>query len=135
MYIFSNLPFLYITFLHDRMWELKLLKWRNHNFTAKPFHWLQSATLTWVSYIEDYDQNLMLLNYSYMLSFNLIGELSTLNKNIEGMYFEQISLQKVINIKVICIIFFSHIRRNVSDDMLDMHSTLTTRTICCWWSR
>lgn len=66
-----------------------------------------------------------------MLSFNYIGEFSTLNKNIEGMYFEQISLQKVINIKVICIIIFSHIRRNVSDDMLDMHSTLTTRTICC----
>lgn len=42
-----------------------------------------------------------------MLSFNL-GRLSALNNNIEGMYFEQISRRKVLNIKVICIIIFSN---------------------------
>lgn len=52
-----------------------------------------------------------------MLSF-ILGRLSALNSNIEGMYFEQISRWKVINIKVIYIIIFSEKWCNVSDDIV-----------------
>lgn len=55
-----------------------------------------------------------------MLYFHL-GRLSALNNNIEGMYFEQISRSKVINIIVICIIIFSIKWRNVSDDKVLEH--------------